>query len=787
LSQAVGLWYNARRAIRAAGVVLLGMVGSTSAQAQIAQLKRIVPQPEFATLTFDGNANLSSTELEAAMASESSHCRFWPVCRFWHSNFVYKKNFLDRAELDRDLLRLRVLYWKRGWRASQITPDITKLDEGVVAVTLRIVEGPPTLIGTLDLGHLDSLLNAHGIRKLVDVKPGQTLDLIHLDTIATRIAGHLDEEGFGDLTVNPVAVADTSSPKAAVSFDVKGLYETRVESVRVEGTEKFDPRVVANTMGIKAGDRYSRIALIESQRALYGAGFFKRAFVRAAPGSTDSLKKLIAQVEELPARSFRVTGGLSTVDFFQLDGRYTDANFGGNAARLSLQATVGNVLGAQLNGFGPFKNVLPDALDPDSPKFLQPTFQVNADLRRRWLSDFRNQTGFSVFGYRRSSPGVFVDQGGGAGASFTRNVTRTVPVSLQYRMEFTNVSAADPYYCVNFGVCDEASLVVIRKTQRLAPLNLTISTDRRDDPIGPTRGYTWRADLEFATKYTGSQFGYARAEVEGSKYFHMNEKVTVAIHGRAGYIRGELAQGDTVPIILPRKRFYAGGARSVRGYGENQLGPRVLVIPRSVFQPTQAGFDSLLANPKNHLPCAPNIDLPLCPTDSLSAPRYNGRYTSAFLDGNFTPKPLGASALVEASIEVRYHIGGPFTLAAFVDAGSVGAKFGGTATVFTPGIGVRYLSPVGPIRMDIGYNPRPNELLSVVTELSQPRDSTWLRQVGMARGIMNTDTDKALDRFTTQTGLFQIGTQRSFNPANGTGFGGNLNRITLHLSIGEAF
>jgi hypothetical protein len=57
----------------------------------------------------------------------------------------------------------------------------------------------------------------------------------------------------------------------------------------------------------------------------------------------------------------------------------------------------------------------------------------------------------------------------------------------------------------------------------------------------------------------------------------------------------------------------------------------------------------------------------------------------------------------------------------------------------------------------------------------------------MARGIMNTDTDKALDRFTTQTGLFQIGTQRSFNPANGTGFGGNLNRITLHLSIGEAF
>ena len=751
----------------------------------MAQLKRLLPQPELASLTFAGNEHLSRSELQAAIATEASRCIVPLICRLTHNGSVYKRKRLDRAELDRDLLRLRVLYWKRGWRASQVTPTITKIGDDVVAVTLRVVEGPPTLVGTLDLGHLDSLLDVHGIRKLVDVKSGQPLDLIHLDTIASRIAGHLDQEGFGDLTVNPVAVADTGSPRAAVSFDVKGLYETKVESVRVEGTEKFDPRVVANTMGIKAGDRYSRAALIESQRALYQAGFFKRAIVRATPGTSQALKKLIAQVEELPARSFRVTGGVSTVDFFQVDARFTDANFGSNASRLSLQATVGNLLGAQLNGFGPFNNVLPDALDRDSPKFLQPTFQVNADLRRRWLSDFRNQTGFSVFGYRRSSPGVFVDQGGGAGASFTRNVTRTVPVSLEYRMEFTNVSAADPYYCVNFGVCDEASLAVIRKTQRLAPLNLTMSTDRRDDPIGPTRGFTWRADVEFATKFTGSQFGYARAEVEGSKYFRVNEKWTVAVHGRAGYIRGQFAAGDTVPIILPRKRFYAGGARSVRGYGENQLGPRVLVIPRSVFQPTQARFDSLVANPKlgtGRLPCSPSVDLPGCPT-AVGADSVGGRGLADFSDGDFTPKPLGASALVEGSIELRYRIAGPFTLAAFVDGGSVGAKFGGTATVFTPGIGVRYLSPVGPIRMDIGYNPRPRELLSVVTELSQPRDAQWLRRVGIAQGL----TGDALDAFASRTGLYQIGTQRKFNPANGTGFGGVLNRVTLHLSIGEAF
>jgi outer membrane protein assembly factor BamA len=311
---------------------------------------------------------------------------------------------------------------------------------------------------------------------------------------------------------------------------------------------------------------------------------------------------------------------------------------------------------------------------------------------------------------------------------------------------------------------------VLRKTQRLAPLSMGVSSDHRDDPIGPTKGYSWRADLEFADRWTGSQFRYARAEIEGARYFHTTEKLTVAVHGRAGYVIGQRAAGDSVPIILPRKRFYAGGARSVRGYGENQLGPRVLVIPRSTFQPSQAKFDSLVANGKSRLPCAPNVELPSCATDSLSAPRLGGRFTSAFVDGDFTPKPLGGSTLIEGSIEARYRFWGPLTFAAFIDAGSVGAKFGGTATVFTPGVGLRYLSPVGPIRIDVGYNPRPDERLSVITELI-PSDSTWLK----ARGV------------TQRTGLYQIGTQRSFNPANGTGLGGVFNRLTLHLSIGEAF
>ncbi len=726
-------------------------------------------------MTLRGNANIGTEELEAAMVTQPTACRGIPwYCKVIPLGFLRRKRTLDRAELERDMLRLRVLYWKRGWRAAQVTPTVTKVDEGEVKLNIVIAEGPPTLVGTLDLGALDSLFSPREERRLVTTKIGDPLDLIELDSIAVRIAARLDERGYGDVTLNPLAVVDTASPNAAVKFEVNKLYRTIIDSVRVEGTERYDPRLVANTMGVKKGDAYSRSGMIESQRALYAAGFFRRAVVRAEPGRVDSLKLLIAGVEELPPRSFRVTGGVSTVDFIQFDARFVNANFRNNASRLSMQATVGNLLAPQLVGVGPFQNVLKNTQDNGSPKYLEPTFQANVDLRRRWLSDYRNQTGVSVFAFRRSSPGVFVETGGGAAASFTRNVSPYLPVTLQYRMELTSTSAADTYFCVNFGVCDEASLAVLQNTQRLAPIALSATTDRRDDPIGPTRGYSWRSELEYAAGWTGSQFGYLRFEVEGAKYFHTTDKLTVAVHGRAGVVTGFGGTSSArslggAAVILPRKRFYAGGARSVRGYGENQLGPRVLVVPRSVFQPTQVVFDSLLADPElrdGRLPCSPSIPLPQCATELDSTRLVDGRPTSNFEDGDFLPKPLGGEAMVEASIEARYRFWGPLTAAVFVDAGSVGADFGGTATVFTPGIGIRYLSPVGPIRVDLGYNPRSREQLSVITEL-QPRDASW--------SAPRTE------------GLFEIPAKRGFNPATGTGFGGIFNRLTLHLSIGEAF
>lgn len=760
---------HGRRAV--AGVVVAGLVAigiaPTDAEAQLRRRRGV--DPVLRTLVFEGNRALEDSELEENVASEASGCRslvLTPVCWVWKGGAVFTTRRLDRAELERDVLRLRVQYFKRGYRAVRIVPRVVAVDTSTVDVRFVIDEGPPTLVGDLDLGPADTLLGARTRRRILDgLAPGEPLDLIRLDSVGVRTTVALDRRGFGDAQVIPSVVDDSTTPRKDVTLTTYRPYRTYVEGIRVEGTERYDPRLVANAMVLRPGDRFSRFDMAESQRALYEVGYFRRAVVRADTGSADSLKVLVATVEELPPRRFRLTGGLSTVDFFQTDARYENANFRGGGARLVLQGTVGNIGANVLNNRGIFSNVLPRVRIAGTDEFLQPTWQANAEVRRRWLSDPRNQTALGIFGYRRAAPGVFVDEGYGASATFTRNVVRWWPVSGTYRFEFTGVTAADTYFCVNFGVCDGPSLAVLRRRQRLSPLALTTLVDRRDDPIGPTRGWFFRAELEYADRWTLSDLWYSRAEVEATQYVPLGDRLTLGLHGRAGVVRGRVnPRFGTEPIVHPRRRFYAGGAQSVRGFGENQLGPRVLAIPIERLRNPEVSVrngDTTVVR----FGCPDFIfvrNVAECPTEPT---RFAGDTTlfGDFRDSDFAPKPVGGNALAEATVELRYRILGPVTVAAFIDGGWVQSSSGGltrAASVLTPGVGVRFITPVGPIRLDLGFNPRPRELLSVVTDATAP------------------------DGRATLTPVSQL---RSFNPATGTGLGGIFNRLTIHFSVGEAF
>lgn len=720
-------------------------------------------RPEVRAVDFRGATHADRGDLGASVATEASRCGNFLLritfCLFTHSSTVYTKRFLDREELARDILRVRVYYWRRGYRETTVDTVVTPVGDDAVKVAFLVDEGPPTLVDTVVVAGVDSLLQADAIRRLLSVQRGEPLSLLALDTSVTKLRDALWEMGYADAVLDTGVVVDSAAHAATVRIDVQPRWLTHVGPISVQGLEELEPSTVRNSILLRTGEVFRRSDMLRSQRNLYESSLFQRANIEAAGDS--ATKPIVVQVKEGDLRTVRLAAGFSTVDYVQADGRYTNFNFLGGARRLQLQLTVGNLLASALEDEFIFARLgVSDDFSGERSPFLRPTWQASMELRQPWIGNPRNTLGASIFAHRRSTPGVVVDRGQGVTGSFTRNVAPRTDVSASYRFEVARVEAANVYFCVNFGICDPATINAVSQAQRLSPVAIIGTANRADDPLEPHHGYVASLTLEHASQYTASDFRYHRALGDVAAYRPLGPGV-LAGHVRIGWSQALSSESLDIPgfgnvdVLHPRKRFYAGGSKSVRGYGENQLGPRVLTIAPS----------RLL-----ELGCAPPFDtcVNLNALDSTGTDQVLG-------DDEFSARPIGGSGLAEASAEYRFPVWGPLLGAAFVDAavltGSDNDVFtlGDNFMAITPGIGVRYRSPVGPIRVDIAYRPRVRgegnargEGLPVLTQVLVDGQQRIVR-VGSALPL-------------DQQPLRVYDADRSF-----------FSRIALHLSIGEAF
>lgn len=199
-----------------------------------------------------------------------------------------------------------------------------------------------------------------------------------------------------------------------------------------------------------------------------------------------------------------------------------------------------------------------------------------------------------------------------------------------------------------------------RRTFLIGALPIGLGYDGSDDLLNPSRGFrlSGRASPELSLQ--GNVFGYTRVQADASAYRSLNSRVVLAGRTRVGTILG--APRDQ---IAPSRRFYAGGGASVRGYGYQSIGPRDV-----------------------------NND------------------------------PIGGRSLAEFGLEARVRVLGSFGIVPFLDGGNIytGVLPDFTGFRFGTGIGVRYYSNFGPIRVDVGtpINPQPGDSrLAVYVSLGQ--------------------------------------------------------------------
>ncbi len=741
---------RARRGIEAAAVAAFLLVAA--AGTLVAQSDRNEHEsPEVTKLSLKGVRHVSKSQLEQSIATRATTCKSFLLevfCRFSDSELFVDKHFLDRTELKRDVLRIKVFYWKRGYRSASVDTSVARNgDDNGVEVEFRIREGPPTIVRTLAIRRPAKVITAKDVQRSLLLRASEPLDIIDLDSSMNLLRDRLWDEGYADAVLYDTVLVTVDGRDAEVRVTIEPRPRTVVDTITVHGNDQITTETIRNMLTLEAGHPYRRRDVLESQRNLYGSNLFTRATIGSQVVG-DSGRHVDVEVTEARFHSMRLSAGFNTVDFFQFEANFDDYSWLGGGRQLSLNGVLSNIFAPQFNGTGIFQNVTGNLTDQDAAPYLRLEYELGADITQPWWHDARNTLALNLFTHRRSAPAIFIDKGYGAGLTFTRMVASRSPLTIGYRYELTEVDAGNIYFCVNYGVCQTSTIGALRGRHAMSPISAQIMTDRTDDPLSPTHGYTAQLQVEHASALTASEFRYNRISGEATRYMPVGDKGAVlAGRVRFGWVKPLRSSADALGqqglqnanVLHPRKRFYAGGSQSVRGYGENQLGPRVLTVDP----------DTLLVYG--------------CTNGTIADGSCNPQQVPS---EDFQPRPTGGTSLIEANIEYRFPIwkrlgGAVFIDGAYVGEGEASEIFNGTGAI-TPGFGLRYQSPVGPIRIDLGIRPTLKEHLPVIT---QTVDSTGTPH------------------------LARLQYEKIYDPLEGSGGGFRkiLRRLSLHLSIGQAF
>lgn len=720
------------------------------------QLSRV----EVAEVRFEGNHAFPDDSLARAIVTRQTECTSAFLLPFCWFGIGVQRGYLPVRELPRDQLRLRVWYRWRGYREAQVDTATSFDDEGRLHVRFLIREGRPVRVTEIRFEGAERFRDSGTLENL-PLRRNALLNEYLLDATRDTIIHRLANLGYARADVLRSSFIPADDPYAArVTYEVAAGPLSRYGHISVSGNENLSESTILRMLQFRSGELFRVDDILDAQARLFNLEIIRAAsVVPDLEAEPDSIIPVRVEVREGDPHRVRSGAGWSSAECLDVESRWTSRNFFGGARRLQIRGRVSNIFAPQFQ----------DILCPQSGQdpFSRMNWLVSAELNQPWLFSTRNTLQTSLYSERQSLPDVFVREAVGLSVAASRSLASRTTLSLSFSPELTRLDAADILFCTNFLVCTPEDIGTLQGDNWLSPLGMSFSRDRTNNVLNPSRGYSLVLDAEHASAVTGSDYRYDRIIGEATRYARVpGTGVVLAGKLRAGWVGartfgrslGEEGTAD-VDVIHPQKRFYAGGANSVRGFAQNRLGPRVLAADlHDLLRPVSLGGAG----------CTPQEMLALTCDASPLPP------------GRFSPRPTGGTRLLEGSVEVRIPMGREFQLAAFTDFGQVWrdrADMSERPVEFTPGGGIRYLSPIGPIRVDVAYRFRGGERLSVVTTRIRPFDPATDREEDLLR------IGEETIPFVASKDLALLRPRVLFGDSSP----GSLQRFQFHISIGQAF
>jgi len=545
----------------------------------------------------------------------------------------------------RDRDSIANLYESNGFRDVKVVSRSTDNylgKEGNLAVTLEIQEGPQYLVNRVQVDGVEKLDKARILAKLSS-SPGQPFSEFNVAVDRDTILAEYFQNGF------PGATFEWSSKPAAEPHreDLRFVvHEGRQQFVRQvlinpAGLKTTRPGMVARSLRINPGDPLSPTAITDTQRRFYDLGVFAR--VDAAienPDGETDRKYVLYNMEE--AARYSVAGGVGA-ELARIGGCQSCLGAGqtGFSARVSLDLARNN-----LWGLGHSVSVRTRVSTLDRRGVLSynwPRFRNRDHLSLSFTALFQDSRDVRTFSSKREEASVQLSQ------------RLSKASTVFYRYTYRRVSV------------DQATLKItpfliplLSQPVRVGIVSFGWILDRRDDPVEPHKGIYNTVDLGLAEGAFGSQRNFVRFLVRNATYHPIGKKLVLARSTEVGDIHAFHYAGNPLDAIPLAERFFGGGGSSHRGFPENQAGPR----------DATTGF------------------------------------------------PLGGTALLFNQTELRFpligdNVGGVI----FHDMGNIYSSLSNFSLrqrqrdqqdfdymEHAVGFGIRYRTPVGPLRVDLAYS-----------------------------------------------------------------------------------